>query len=97
MALIPGVKKYVIANIKKPIKKGEEFFFKYDLDFICECQVLFSQKQIFIQTKLLFYRNAQVGLLKMKFWNQDQEKWQESVNNILYINQVIIISFSKVV
>ena len=86
MALIPGVKKYVIANIKKPIKKGEEFFFKYDLDFICECQVLFSQKKILILTPLLFHRSAQARLWKMKFWNQDQEKWQDSVNNIWYIN-----------
>ena len=39
LASIPGIKKYVIANIKKPIKKGEEIFFKYQLDFICECQV----------------------------------------------------------
>lgn len=39
LASIPGVKMYIIANIKKPIKKGEEIFFKYDLNFICECQV----------------------------------------------------------
>ena len=39
LATIPGVKKFVIANIKKDLVKGQEIFFNYKLDFICECQV----------------------------------------------------------
>ena len=39
VAIIPGCKTVICCNVKKNILHGQELFFNYNLNFVCECEV----------------------------------------------------------